>query len=163
MLSTKHLLSGSAMIASVVIGSPVWAATALPIGAVAARVMPMTTIVADKQLHCAVQHPAHRRVHTANRARRGDIANRLNRAELDRLTMSITPPAGAQVYNGGPIMIGSDGSGYGQPSPTQGIPGAWQASASSRAPADPSWGRLMPGGSQASASSHAPADPSWGR
>ena len=49
MLNTKHLLSGGAMIASVAIAAPVWAKTAMPVGAVAG-VSPMAATVLYKQM-----------------------------------------------------------------------------------------------------------------
>src|SRR5947199_9438314 len=126
MLNTKHLLSGGAMIASVAIAAPVWAKTAMPVGAVAG-VSPMAATVLYKQMpvqDCIVHQRGQHRVRHASRRRSGDIANRLNRAELSRLSLSTMPPAkDAHAYAGAPNMAGSDGGGNGQPSPTQGISG----------------------------------------
>jgi hypothetical protein len=95
--------------------------------------------------HAANHHAANRsyrhtyRYHASYRARPGDIANQLNAQELGRVGSSAAP-----------AMTGSYGwgydqgaGGYGQPSPTQGIPGAWQPSASSH-PGPEMWGQPSP-------------------
>jgi hypothetical protein len=59
---------------------------------------------------------------SGNVANQGDIANQLN------------AQGAARTAGGAPNMMGSHGGPYGQPTPTQGIPGAVQAPASSHLP-----------------------------
>jgi hypothetical protein len=104
----KHLLNGVAIAAALAIAAPVWAQTGAP----------MT--------------PSSRAPAAASTARRGkarmansdSMANQLNAQELSR--------AGGGARN--PMAPGTLGGGYGQPSPTQGIPGGDQPSASSHPP-----------------------------
>jgi hypothetical protein len=56
-----------------------------------------------------------------------NIANQLNAQELQRAGGAPAAPAGG-------MAPGTLGGGYGQPSPTQGIPGGDQPSASSHPP-----------------------------
>jgi hypothetical protein len=79
------------------------------------------------------------RYHASYRARPGDIANQLNAQELGRVGSS-TPPATTGSYGWG---YDQGAGGYGQPSPTQGMPGAWQSSASSH-PGPEVWGPSRP-------------------
>jgi hypothetical protein len=59
---------------------------------------------------------------SGNIGNRGDIANQLNAQEA------------ARTAGGAPDMMGSHGGPYGQPTPTQGIPGTAQSPASSHLP-----------------------------
>jgi hypothetical protein len=70
------------------------------------------------------------RYHASYRARPGDIANQLNAQELGRVGSS-SAAGMAGSYGWG---YDQGAGGYGQPSPTQGMPGAWQPSASSHPP-----------------------------
>lgn len=139
--SMNHLLSGTALAAALAIAAPAWAQTTAPmtpsspVSAAAAPAKPATvpaapvaTSAPHKRMHA--RHHASRpaaghayRLHAYHhRARPGDIANQLNAQELGR-TGSSSAPGMAASYGWG-------GGGYGQPSPTQGMPGAWQSSAS---------------------------------
>jgi hypothetical protein len=91
--------------------------------------------------HAANRHAANRshRYHASYRVRPGDIAKQLNAQELGRIGSS-TAPATAGSYGWG---YDQGAGGYGQPSPTQGMPGAWQSSASSH-PGPEVWGRPSP-------------------
>ena len=73
------------------------------------------------------------RTHTASTGTRSrgmsdNIADQLNRQELSRSSGGTTAPAGYAPSN----TMQSYGSSYGQPSPTEGMPGTGQPSASSR-------------------------------
>jgi hypothetical protein len=61
------------------------------------------------------------------RASSDNIANQLNAQEAQRA-------GGAPAASAGGMAPGTLGGGYGQPSPTQGIPGGDQPSASSHPP-----------------------------
>ena len=92
----KHLLTGVAIAAALVIAAPAWAAQ---------------------------HHLAHYRGHHHVTNHRGatssdNMADQLNAQELARASGGGMTSAAA--------MMGSHPSPYGQPSPTQGIPGAWQ-------------------------------------
>src|SRR5207249_3337255 len=68
------------------------------------------------------RHAGHMRMHRARSSAPDDnVANQLNAQQLGRM-------------GGGPGVAGPYGAGYGQPSPTQGMPGAYQPSASSHPP-----------------------------
>jgi len=167
----NHLLSGTAFAAALAIAAPVWPQTAAPVTpaspapaaavsakAAAAPAAPITTSASHKQMHVrhrvhhhAYNHAANRsyrhayRYHAYYRARPGDIANQLNAQELGRVGSSSVPGTASSYswgYDQGP-------AGYRQPSPTQGIPGAWQ-----HVPSDP--GPQWIPGYQSSASSHPP-------
>ena len=96
--------------------------------------------------HAANRHAANRsyrhtyRYHASYRARPGDIANQLNAQELGRVGSSTAPATTGTSYGWG---YDQGTGGYGQPSPTQGMPGAWQPSASSH-PGPEVWGRPSP-------------------
>jgi hypothetical protein len=112
--------------------------------------------------HAANHHAANRsyrhtyRYHAYYRARPGDIARQLNAQELGRVGSSSVPGM-ASSYGWG---YDQGAGGYGQPSPTQGMPGAWQPSASSHATSGP--GPQWVPGYQSSASSH-PGYERWGQ
>jgi hypothetical protein len=174
--SMNHLLSGMALVAALATAAPVWgqtaapvttsasaAAAAVPAKAAAAPAAPITTSASHKQMHVrhrvhhhAYNHAANRsyrhsyRYHAYHRARPGDIPNQLNAQELGRVGSSSVPGTASSYgwgYDQGP-------AGYRQPSPTQGIHGAWQPSPSSHVPSGP--GPQWVPGYQSSASSHPP-------
>jgi hypothetical protein len=93
--------------------------------------------------HAANRHAANRshRYHASYRVRPGDIAKQLNAQELGRIGSSTAPATAAAGSYGWGYDQGAGG--YGQPSPTQGMPGAWQSSASSH-PGPEVWGRPSP-------------------
>jgi hypothetical protein len=133
----NHLLSGTALVAALAIAAPVWAQTTAPMApsspapAAAAPAAPTATSAPHKRTH--VHHRVYRhayRYHAYHRARPGDIANQLNAQELGRVGSS-SAAGMAGSYGWG---YDQGAGGYGQPSPTQGMPGAWQPSASSHPP-----------------------------
>jgi hypothetical protein len=137
----NHLLSGTALVAALAIAAPVWAQTTAPMTpsspapAAAAPAAPTATSAPHKRTH--VHHRVYRhaynhayRYHAYHRARPGDIANQLNAQELGRVGSS-SAAGMAGSYGWG---YDQGAGGYGQPSPTQGMPGAWQPSASSHPP-----------------------------
>jgi hypothetical protein len=144
-----------ALVAALATAAPVWGQTAAPVTpaspapaaavpakAAAAPAAPITTSASHKQMHVrhrvhhhAYNHAANRsyRYHAYHRARPGDIANQLNAQELGRVGSSSVPGTASSYgwgYDQGP-------AGYRQPSPTQGIHGAWQPSPSSHVPSGP--------------------------
>ena len=130
----KHLLSGVAVLAALAIAAPVWAQTAAPMtpssrapAAPAASAPAPAAPMATKARHKRVVHRKTRR----GMARRGSpdsMASQLNAQELSRVQGGGAPVAGG-------MAPGTLGGGYGQPAPTQGIPGGNQPSASSHPPA----------------------------
>jgi hypothetical protein len=129
----KHLLNGVAIAAALAIAAPVWAQTsapmtpssrapAAPAASTAAPAAPMATKARSKR----VVHRKTRRG-VARRASPDSMANQLNAQELARVQ-------GGGASAGG-MAPGTLGGGYGQPAPTQGIPGGNQPSASSHPPA----------------------------
>jgi hypothetical protein len=131
----KHLLNGVAIIATLAIAAPVWAQTSAPMTpssrapAAAAPAAPAASTAAPAPMATKARHKrvAHRGMHrgTARRASPDSMANQLNAQELQRV-------GGGGARN---LMApGTLGGGYGQPSPTQGIPGGDQPSASSHPP-----------------------------
>jgi len=161
----NHLLSGTALAAALLIAAPVWAqttttktmpsspapaATTAPAGAAATPAAPVATTAPHKRMavhhrvshHAANRHAANRshRYHASYRVRPGDIAKQLNAQELGRIGSSTATAATAGSYGWG---YDQGAGGYGQPSPTQGMPGAWQSSASSH-PGPEVWGRPSP-------------------
>ena len=124
----KHLLNGVAIAAALAIAAPVWAQTGAPMtpsprapaAASTAAPAPMATKAHSKR----VTHRRTARRGKARMARSDSMANQLNAQELSR--------AGGGGRN--PMAPGTLGGGYGQPSPTQGIPGGDQPSASSHPP-----------------------------
>ena len=139
----KHLLSGTALAAALVIAAPVWAQTPMTppsrtpaaTAPTAAPEAPMATKAHHKRMH---QHATAQRGKKARGASSSDnMANQLNAQELGRVGSSSSPgmaqpnPTQGGAYLSGP---GTLGGGYGQPAPTQGIPGGNQPSASSHPP-----------------------------
>jgi hypothetical protein len=123
----KHLLNGVAIAAALAIAAPVWAQSGAPMtpssrapaAASTAAPAPMATKARGKRV-------THRRTARRGKARMAtsdSMANQLNAQELSRA-------GGAR----NPMAPGTLGGGYGQPSPTQGIPGGDQPSASSHPP-----------------------------
>lgn len=129
----KHLMNGIAIVAALVIAAPVWAQSGAPMtpssrapaAASAAAPAPMATKARTKRVTHRVTHRKMARHGKARMAGSDSMANQLNTQELQR------------VGGGGrnPMAPGTLGGGYGQPSPTQGIPGGDQPSASSHPPA----------------------------
>jgi len=167
--SMNHLLSGTALAAVLVIAAPVWAQTTAPMtpaspasAAAAPAKAAVATSTPHKRMHVhhrVYHHAANRsshqayRYHASNyRARPGDIAKQLNAQELRSRVGSSSVPGMAGSYGWG---YDQGAAGYGQPSPTQGLPGAWQPSASSHASSGP--GPQWVPGYQSSASSHPPS------
>jgi hypothetical protein len=163
----NHLFSGTALAAALAIAAPVWAQTTAPstpsspATAAAVPSSPKATSTPHKRInvhrhtyhhayHHAYDHHAYR-YHAYQRVSRGDIANRLNAEELGRVGSSPAPGV-AGAYGWG---YGQGGGVYGQPSPTQGIPGAWQSSASPHSLSGPG-PEYVPGQFQSSPSPNAP-------
>jgi hypothetical protein len=133
----KHLLNGVAVVAALAIAAPVWAQTSAPMtpssrapaaAAPAASAAAPAEPMAGKARHKRVRHSMATR-HGKKMARGGspdNVANQLNAQELQR--------QGGAPAAGGLMAPGTLGGGYGQPSPTQGIPGGNQPSASSHPP-----------------------------
>ena len=136
--NVKHLLSGVAIIATLAIVAPVWAQTSTamkPSTPTASSAPASTAPMATAPRHKRMGHRMAMRHGKRRAASPGNIANRLNAQELARVGSSSPPsptlgptPSGT---SGGPMAPGTLGGGYGQPSPTQGIPGGNQPSASS--------------------------------
>ena len=131
----KHLLNGVAVVAALAIAAPVWAQTsapmtpssrapAAPAASAPAPAAPMATKARSKR----VVHRKTRRG-MARRASPDSVASQLNAQELSR----VQGGGGAPPVAGG-MAPGTLGGGYGQPAPTQGIPGGNQPSASSHPP-----------------------------
>jgi hypothetical protein len=130
----KHLFNGVAIAAALAIAAPVWAQTAAPMtpssrapaGSAPAASAPAPAATATK---ARPKRAAHRKTPSRSKAQiagSDSMANQLNAQELQR------------VQGGGGrrnlMAPGTLGGGYGQPSPTQGIPGGDQPSASSHPP-----------------------------
>jgi hypothetical protein len=125
----KHLMNGIAIVAALAIAAPVWAQSGAPMTpssrAPAAASAPAPAPMATKARAKRVTHRRMARHGKARMAGSDSMANQLNTQELQR------------VGGGGRNLMapGTLGGGYGQPSPTQGIPGGDQPSASSHPPA----------------------------
>lgn len=103
----KHLLTGAAMVAVLVIAAPAWATQ-----------------------HHVIHHRGHHHVtHHRGVTSSDNMADRLNAQELARTS-------GGGMTNAS-AMMGSHPSPYGQRSPTQGIPGAGQVPQSPNYPSGP--------------------------
>lgn len=131
----KHLLNGVAVVAALAIAAPVWAQTsapmtpssrapAAPAASAPAPAAPMATKARSKR----VVHRKTTRRGMARRASPDSVASQLNAQELSRVQGGGAPPVA------GGMAPGTLGGGYGQPAPTQGIPGGNQPSASSHPP-----------------------------
>jgi hypothetical protein len=130
----KHLLSGTAMAAALVIAAPVWAQTAAP----------MAPSTAKPMQHHVMHHHGHHHVvhHRGGTSPSDNVANQLNAQQAAGMA-----PAPAYGRPTGP---------YGQPNQIYGIPGAGQASPSPEFPSG-SGPAYVPGQYQASPSPNAPA------
>ena len=133
----KHLLNGVAVVAALAIAAPVWAQTSAPMtpssrapAAPAASAPAPAAPMATKMRHKRVAHRKTMRRGMARRAGPDSVASQLNAQELSR----VQGGGGAPPVAGG-MAPGTLGGGYGQPAPTQGIPGGNQPSASSHPPA----------------------------
>jgi lactobin A/cerein 7B family class IIb bacteriocin len=129
----KHLLNGVAVVAALAIAAPVWAQTAAPMtpssrapAAAPAATAPAAPVA--KARHKRMSHSKATRRGMARKAGPDSIANQLNAQELSRVQGGGAPPVA------GGMAPGTLGGGYGQPAPTQGIPGGNQPSASSHPP-----------------------------
>jgi lactobin A/cerein 7B family class IIb bacteriocin len=129
----KHLLNGVAVLAALAIAAPVWAQTAAPMtpssrapAAAPAATAPAAPVA--KARHKRVSHSKATRRGMARKAGPDSVANQLNAQELSRVQGGGAPPVA------GGMAPGTLGGGYGQPAPTQGIPGGNQPSASSHPP-----------------------------
>jgi len=134
----KHLLNGVAVVAALAIAAPVWAQTAAPMTpssrapaatAPAASAAAPAAPMAKARHKRVVSHGKAMRRGMARKASPDSVANQLNAQELSRVQ-----GGGAPSVAGG-MAPGTLGGGYGQPAPTQGIPGGNQPSASSHPPA----------------------------
>lgn len=132
----KHLLNGVAVVAALAIAAPVWAQTSAPMtpssrapAAPAASAPAPAAPMATKARHKRVVHRKSTRRGMARRASPDSVASQLNAQELAR----VQGGGAAPVARG--MAPGTLGGGYGQPAPTQGIPGGNQPSASSHPPA----------------------------
>ena len=112
----KHLLSGTAIAAALVIAAPVWAQRSAP----TSSDMTMHHRVTHHRGHHHVTHRMSRRASPSD-----SMANQLNAQEAAR--------AGGSM----PAMDMSHPNPYGQRSPTQGIPGAGQGPQSPNYPSGP--------------------------
>jgi hypothetical protein len=133
----KHLLSGTAFAAALVLAAPVWAQTSSPMAPSSPSTAPSASTAAPMEPmgshkmrshrtrtgHKMVRHGASRRGTGPN----DNIANQLNAQELAR-------SGGGMGGAPAPASGGATGP-YGQPNQLQGIPGAGQASPSPNAPA----------------------------
>ena len=126
----KHLLNGVAVVAALAIAAPVWAQTAAPMTP-SSRAPAATAPAAPaaKARHKRMSHSKATRRGMARKASPDSVANQLNAQELSRVQGGGAPPVA------GGMAPGTLGGGYGQPAPTQGIPGGNQPSASSHPPA----------------------------
>jgi hypothetical protein len=151
----KHLLSGTALAAAMVLAAPVWAQTnstmtrssTAPAASTAAPMAPMATERARLHRVRTVRHRTVRRGKARGMAPSDSVANQLNAQEA------------ARRGGGGPSPMGAATGPYGQPNQIQGMPGAGQPSASSHMPEGPG-PAYVPGQRQASPSPNAPSGPS---
>jgi len=129
----KHLFNGVAIAAALAIAAPVWAQTGAPMtpssrapaGSAPAASAPAPAPMATKARAKRATHRKTTRGGKVRMAGSDSMANQLNAQELQRV----------QGGGGRNLMApGTLGGGYGQPSPTQGIPGGDQPSASSHPP-----------------------------
>ena len=129
----KHLFNGVVIAAALAIAAPVWAQTGAPMtpssrapaGSAPAASAPAAAPMATKARAKRATHRMTARRGKARLAGSDSMANQLNTQELQRV----------QSGGGRNLMApGTLGGGYGQPSPTQGIPGGDQPSASSHPP-----------------------------
>jgi lactobin A/cerein 7B family class IIb bacteriocin len=132
----KHLLNGVAVVAALAIAAPVWAQTSAPMtpssrapAAPAASAPAPAAPMATKARHKRVAHRKATRRGMAPKAGPDSVASQLNAQELARVQGGGGPPPVA-----GGMAPGTLGGGYGQPAPTQGIPGGNQPSASAHPP-----------------------------
>jgi hypothetical protein len=140
----KHLLSGTAFAAALVLAAPVWAQTSSPMtpsspstAPSASTAAPMEPMGSHKMRshrtrtgHKMVRHGASRRGTGPN----DNIANQLNAQELARSGGGMAPaPAPAMGGAPAPAYGGRTGP-YGQPNQLYGIPGAGQPSAGTPVP-----------------------------
>src|SRR5262249_42605254 len=119
----KHLFNGVAIAAALAIAAPVWAQTGAPmtpssrtpVGSAPAASVPPPAATATKARPKRAAHRKTTRRSKAQIAGSDSMANQLNTQELQRV----------QGGGGGRNLMapGTLGGGYGQPSPTQGIPG----------------------------------------
>jgi hypothetical protein len=122
----KHLLSGTAIAAALIIAAPVWAQTSAipmrPSAAPSATSAPNDTMGSHMRIHrVKARHHARRR----GSARASDnMANQLNAQEATRNAGTGAP---APAYGGATNV-------YGQPNQVYGIPGARQPSPSPDSP-----------------------------
>ena len=123
----KQLLNGVAIAAAVAIAAPVWAQSGAPMTPSSRAPAAALTAAPAPMAKAHSKRATHRRTARRGKARMAasdSMANQLNAQELSR--------AGGGARN--PMAPGTLGGGYGQPSPTQGIPGGDQPSASSHPP-----------------------------
>jgi hypothetical protein len=138
----KHLLSGTAVAAVLVLAAPVWAQTRSPTAPSSPSTAPSASTAAPMEPmgshkmrshrtrtgHKMVRHGASRRGTGPN----DNIANQLNAQELARSGGGMAPaPAPA------PASGGRKTGPYGQPNQLYGVPGAGQASPSPEYPSGP--------------------------
>jgi len=126
----KHLLSGTAIAAALVIAAPVWAQTSAAPMRPSSNAPSAASAPTSSMGSPARSHRVRARRHTT--ARRGkassdNVANQLNAQEAAR-TAGVRAPAPAYGRATGP---------YGQPNQLYGIPGAGQASPSPEYPSGP--------------------------
>jgi hypothetical protein len=133
----KHLLSGAAIAAALVIAAPVWtqtnAAPMMPSAAPSATSAPKDTMGSPIGIH-QVKARHHR---TARRGSGSDnIANQLNAQEVARNSGGGMAPAPSPRGMGGAPApaYGGPRNEYGQPNQIYGMPGAGQPSASGPLP-----------------------------
>src|SRR5437660_5756744 len=150
----KHLLSGTALAAALVLAAPVWAQTSAPMtpssraapsASAAAPMAPMASSRARPHRMRAAHHKTARHGKARGGSASDSVANQLNAQEAAKA------PGGMAAPDAYPNP-------YGQRSPTQGIPGSGQAPQSSNYPsgAGPAY---VPGQRQSSPSPNAPSGP----
>ena len=129
----KYLLSGVAIAAALTIAAPVWAQTSTAPMTPSSPAAPAASTSAPMEPRASHRMRAHRRTRTSQHivrrrgtARQGgandNIADQLNAQELSRVGSST--PGMSPAPGTAPGMAWPQGGGYGQPSPTEGIPGA---------------------------------------
>ena len=132
----KHLLNGVAVVAALAIAAPVWAQTSAPMAPSSRAPAPAASAAEPAAPAAKARHKrvvSHRKATRRGMARKAgpdSMANQLNAQELSRVQSG----GGAAPAPAGGMAPGTLGGGYGQPAPTQGIPGGNQPSASSHPP-----------------------------
>jgi len=137
----KHLLSGTAIAAALVIAVPVWAQSATPMtpspSAPSASSVPVGSMGSHVRSH-RVKARHHRATRRGSAGASDNVANQLNAQEAAGKSgggMGGAPaPAGAGMGGAPAPAYGGPRNMYGQPNQVYGMPGAGQPSASGPLP-----------------------------